>query len=69
MTGKQIPRQRKNSEPQIFGRTVYGYLWNRQGRRSTEVVLKNLFQAVDVKNFGATFAEKKIIYLLQVQYR
>ncbi|HHV08849.1 MAG TPA: type I CRISPR-associated protein Cas7 [Clostridiales bacterium] len=38
----------------------YDYLFGRDGNQvkdKTEV-LKNLFQAVDVKNFGATFAEK-----------
>lgn len=41
----------------------YDYLFNEENSKSdmnADEVLKNLFKAIDVKNFGATFAESKI---------
>jgi len=48
-----VPRTLKERYQQIFD------IEDLSNEKSTEEVLKNLFQAVDVKNFGATFAEAK----------
>jgi Uncharacterized protein predicted to be involved in DNA repair len=48
-----VPRTLKERYQQIFD------IEDLSKEKSTEEVLKNLFQAVDVKNFGATFAEAK----------
>ena len=48
-----VPRTLKERYQQIFG------VEDLTKEKSTEEVLKHLFQAVDVKNFGATFAEAK----------
>lgn len=48
-----VPRTLKERYQQIFS------VEDLAQEKSTEEVLKNLFQAVDVKNFGATFAEAK----------
>lgn len=44
-----IPKTLNERYEQLFGNTDYS---------NAENVLKNLFSAIDVKNFGATFAEK-----------
>lgn len=49
--GKLVPRTLKERYEQLFGKESL-----KKGSDSAEV-LKNLFSAVDVKNFGATFAE------------
>lgn len=46
-----IPRSLKERYEQLFG------VKDLKDCKDTKEVLKNLFQAVDVKNFGATFAE------------
>lgn len=54
----------KGEEVNIIPRTLkerYEYIFQIEDLKkckNSEVVLKNLFQAVDVKNFGATFAEE-----------
>lgn len=47
-----IPRSLKERYEQLFD------IDNLKNCKDTELVLKNLFQAIDVKNFGATFAEE-----------
>ena len=44
-----IPKTLKERYEQLFGKM--------EGKKNAEQVLSNLFQAIDVKNFGATFAE------------
>lgn len=54
----------KNGEYSLHPRTLgerYDHLFSEEGKskeKDPKVILKNLFSAVDVKNFGATFAEK-----------
>ena len=48
-----VPRTLKEQYQEIFG------VEDLAKETSTKEVLKNLFKAVDVKNFGATFAEAK----------
>lgn len=44
-----IPRTLRERYEQLFGKI--------DGKKDVKLVLSNLFQAIDVKNFGATFAE------------
>lgn len=46
-----IPRSLKERYEQVFG------MEDLKKCKDIQIILKNLFQAVDVKNFGATFAE------------
>lgn len=53
----------KKGEVELSPRSLterYDYLFGRDGSQAKDKteVLKNLFSAIDVKNFGATFAEK-----------
>ena len=59
-----VPRTLKERYEQIFN---VDDLKKKENSDSLEV-LKNLFQAVDVKNFGATLLKEEIIYLLQGRY-
>lgn len=58
--------QDKKGEVNLIPRSLkerYEYLFNvddLQDCKDTSEVLKNLFNAIDVKNFGATFAESKM---------
>lgn len=48
----------KQMNPRSLGERYIHIFGTDKVEGDTEIVLKNLFQAVDVKNFGATFAEK-----------
>ena len=62
---KKVDKKTKDEEILLVPRTLrerYEQIFKIEDlteEKSTESVLKNLFQAVDVKNFGATFAEAK----------
>ena len=52
-TGNLVPRSLKERYEFIFG------VEDLKNCKEPKEVIKNLFQAIDVKNFGATFAEEK----------
>ena len=52
-TGSLVPRSLKERYEFIFG------VKDLKDCKEPKEVIKNLFQAIDVKNFGATFAEEK----------
>ena len=52
-TGNLVPRSLKERYEFIFG------VKDLKDCKEPKEVIKNLFQAIDVKNFGATFAEEK----------
>ena len=52
-TGNLVPRSLKERYEFIFG------VEDLKNCKEPKEIIKNLFQAIDVKNFGATFAEEK----------
>ena len=46
----------------------YEYIFGEKVEKNPQKTLKNLFSAVDVKNFGATLQKQKITYLLRVLF-
>lgn len=58
-----VPRTLKERYEYIFG------VEDMKKDKDIKVILRNLFSAIDVKNFGSTFAEAMLIFLLQAQFR